>query len=222
MCARRSGVCSLHLRVSNTLDFLHEGRKRGEGNDEKRMSHEMSLVWLLLSSSVQRSLLPWESAVWRKLRTEGAKGAAADKAHPTTLIRRRRRNKSGEKESESAKQNPENRFANQSHPHNMPAGREEEEGKRKVSESSSGVGKQIAEEVRRRRICEKEHYKRERLHCAELITPTPTFANQKEEELNSWRGGEEIKRKKQKRKLSLVFITVLPAFMLSLRLLKIT
>lgn len=85
----------------------------------------------------------------------------------------------------------------------MPAGREEEEeGKRKVSESSSGVGKQIAEEVRRRRrICETEHYKRERLHCAELITPTPGFANQKEEELNSWRGGEGGKKEEAEKEI---------------------
>lgn len=57
--------------------------------------------------------------------------------------------------------------------------------KGKCQSQAAGGGKQIAEEVGRRRFCEKEHYKRERLHCAELITPTPAFVNQKEEELNS-------------------------------------
>lgn len=42
----------------------------------------MSSVWLLLSSSAQWSLPPWESAVWIKPVTEGASGAAADRAHP--------------------------------------------------------------------------------------------------------------------------------------------
>ena len=48
------------------------------------MSYEMSLVWLLLSSSVQWSLPPWESAVWTKPLMEGANGTAAGKAHPTS------------------------------------------------------------------------------------------------------------------------------------------
>lgn len=49
------------------------------------MSYEMSLAWLLLSSSIQRSLLPWESAVWTKRLMEGLEGVVtADKAHPAS------------------------------------------------------------------------------------------------------------------------------------------
>ena len=38
------------------------------------MSYEVSLVWLLLSSSVQWSLPPWESAVWTTPLMEGGVG----------------------------------------------------------------------------------------------------------------------------------------------------
>lgn len=71
------------------LDVRMEGEseeRKGEEEKEieKRMSYEMSLVWLLLSSSIQWSLPPWESAVWTKPLMERASGAAADEAHPTS------------------------------------------------------------------------------------------------------------------------------------------
>lgn len=69
------------------MEEEREARERGrerESEIEKGMSYEMSLVRLLLSSSVQWSLPPWESAVWTEPLMEGAKGAAADGAHPTS------------------------------------------------------------------------------------------------------------------------------------------
>lgn len=77
--SRPSSVCSLYFRGINML---------GEGEEseiQKRMSSEMSLVWLLLSSSAQWSLPPGESAVWIKPLMAGANGAAADRAHPTSV-----------------------------------------------------------------------------------------------------------------------------------------
>ena len=63
-------VSSSHFRSTDLLGAGMEGKKRNRGEEEseieKRMSYEMSLVWLLLSSSVQWSLPPWESAVWTK------------------------------------------------------------------------------------------------------------------------------------------------------------
>lgn len=59
-------------------------QRKGGSEIEKRMSYGMSLVWLLLSSSAQWSLPPWESAVWIQPLMEGASGAAADRAHPTS------------------------------------------------------------------------------------------------------------------------------------------
>lgn len=84
---------------------------------EKRMSYVVSVVSLLPSSSLLWSLPPWESAVWITLLIEGASGAAAHKAHPTsaschfaTARRRRgfskgRRKKSQEMKGESVKEN---------------------------------------------------------------------------------------------------------------------
>lgn len=51
---------------------------------EKRMSYVVSVVSLLPSSSLLWSLPPWESAVWITPLIEGASGAAAHKAHPTS------------------------------------------------------------------------------------------------------------------------------------------
>lgn len=91
-----SGVLS--FRAVNMLEGekeAREGEREEESEIEKRMSYGMSLVWLLLSSSVQWSLPPWESAVWTKPLMERANRAAADKAHPTSrklsLINRRRK-----------------------------------------------------------------------------------------------------------------------------------
>lgn len=57
-----------------------EGEAR-KSETETGMRYGMSLVWRLLSSSVQWSLPPWESAVWTKPLMEEAN---ADRAHPTS------------------------------------------------------------------------------------------------------------------------------------------
>ncbi len=89
--ARPSSVCSLDFRAINMLGVRMEGEREArewgreqESEIEKRMSYDMSLVWLLLSSSAQWSLPPWESTVWTKPLMEWANGAAADRAHPTS------------------------------------------------------------------------------------------------------------------------------------------
>ena len=105
----RAKRCLLHFSTLDVQDGGMEGggaearkekeERKGSGM-EKRMSYGMSLVWLLLSSSAQWSLPPWESAVWTKPLTEGASGAAADGAQPhlckLSLINGRRKRRSPE------------------------------------------------------------------------------------------------------------------------------
>lgn len=84
-----------------------EEREKGSGI-EKRMSYEMSLVWLLLSSSVQWSLPPRESAVWTKPLMEGANGAAARQSSShlcklSLIYRRRKRKEEREEELEGGR-----------------------------------------------------------------------------------------------------------------------
>lgn len=73
-------------KYSDQVELLKQGggeAKKGRHREE-RMSDEMSRVRPPLSSCAPWSLAPWEPAVWIKPLMEGAGGAAADGAHPTS------------------------------------------------------------------------------------------------------------------------------------------
>lgn len=206
--------------------------KGEESEIQKRMSYEMSLVWLLSSSSAQWSLPPGESAVWIKPLMAGANGAAADRAHPTSASCHlstgggrwgdgRAGVREKEKEQKREERYQENRFSRfklitPTWAVSTNRRRRTRRRKGKIKESKRSSGKEEIQEGRwewEGGITRKKITLGDGSIVLESITPTQAFSNEQEEELNDWiRGGEAIKWKEEKRgwggKIVVVFSSV--------------
>ncbi|KAK5851121.1 hypothetical protein PBY51_001940 [Eleginops maclovinus] len=166
------------------------------GKIEKRMSYEVSLVWLLLSSSVQWSLPPWESAVWTTPLMEGGWGSE-EQLH-TKLIpplqavtyqqeeeeeyRNARNSVEKEKGIKKTRFQLNHTGAVSANGGGGQGGDREED---KLKERAAGEGKSIGEEVSRG----KKITLGDGSIVFEPITPTQAFSRQQEEELNGPSGG---------------------------------
>ena len=212
-------VSSSHFRSTDLLGAGTEGgrkKKRGEEKEEseieKRMSYEMSLVWLLLSSSVQWSLPPWESAVWTKTTDGGGRRSSCRRSSShlcrLPLIngrRKRRRWKNGwsgaeKKKGEEKCEDEEREGVKREQVHTYTGCQQITggggQGRRKVKLKSHNraAGRQNIQEGRWERkgggrIARKKITLGDGSIVFERITPTQAFSNQQEEELNVRSGG---------------------------------